>query len=120
MDAKEPKIVKKIYFIKSVDDGGSDEKLLRHMKNKFKSMDAIRDLLDWHREGRDFMVHLSVEGEQRGELPEIQLHISPWLRDEQNRLHLLQAIEQMVRWLDRGLAFDIALSPQQSVPTFLN
>ncbi len=120
MEAKEPTIVKKIYFIKSVRNAEPEERMLRHMKNKFKSMDAIRDLFDWHREGRDFTVHLSVEGAERGTLPETALEISPWNRKEKNQLHLLQAIEQMVRWLDRGFAFDITLAPKGSVPTFLN
>ena len=47
--------LKKIYFIKKARKG---EELTTLLKNKFKSIDAIRDLLMWFEEGRDFVVTL--------------------------------------------------------------
>lgn len=48
-------VLKKIYFIKKARKG---EELTTLLKNKFKSIDAIRDLLMWFEEGRDFVVTL--------------------------------------------------------------
>ncbi len=50
-----PSVLKKIYFIKRARKG---EELTTLLKNKFKSIDAIRDLLQWFEEGRDFVVSL--------------------------------------------------------------
>ena len=48
-------VVKKVYFIKRARKG---EELTTLLKNKFKSIDAIRDLLMWYEEGRDFAISL--------------------------------------------------------------
>lgn len=52
---QEPSLLKKIYFIKRAKKG---EELTTLLKNKFKAIDAIRDLISWFEEGRDFVVTL--------------------------------------------------------------
>ena len=49
-------ILKTVYFIKRAKPG---EELTTLLKNKFKSIDAIRDLIAWFEEGKDFVVTLT-------------------------------------------------------------
>ena len=51
--------MKKLYFLPSPANGATVSGKWRHrLKNTYKSTDAIRDVIDWVREGREFYVAL--------------------------------------------------------------
>ena len=135
-------VLKKIYFIKRARKG---EELTTLLKNKFKSIDAIRDLLMWYEEGRDFVVGLrgepTADGPGDGALSamffdeeaegsegknaarkdgEQSVVISPWLPTAKNYKNLIDVIATIIAWMDMGRDFDITLSPQGTFDNSLN
>ncbi len=109
----ESRVLKKVYFIKKAREG---EELVTLLKNKFKTIDAIRDVIGWYREGRDFVVDLSAppspEGREHGRL---RFKVTRWRSQGENNRSVLGAIGHILSWLDAEKPFDIALVPQHSV-----
>jgi hypothetical protein len=112
MDASEPsgEILKKIYFIKKAREG---EELVTLLKNKFKTIDAIRDVLGWYREGREFAIDLTgwSEDEPPGEDERLRFEVTRRPQTENNR-SVLGAIGHILNWLDNERPFDITLIPR--------
>lgn len=114
-----PKVLKKIYFIKRAKQG---EELTTLLKNKFKSIDAIRDLISWFEEGKDFVVSLTdwTDPQADEERRERKVSISPWLPQAENHRNLLDVIGSIIYWLDTGRDFDIVLQPTDRFDVNLN
>ena len=103
-------ILKKIYFIKKAREG---EELVTLLKNKFKTIDAIRDVLGWYREGREFAVdltNLTVPGE--AEKDQMRFEVSRFTASTENNRSVLGAIGHILNWLDGEKVFDITLIPR--------
>ena len=117
-EENEAALVKKVYFIKRAKPG---EELTTLLKNKFKAIDAVRDLIAWFEEGRDFVVTLTdwtppdhSQGKER------KVAISPWLPQAENHKNLIDAIGSIIYWLDTGRDFDICLTPTDKFKANLN
>ncbi len=108
-------VLKKIYFIKKAVEG---EELVTLLKNKFKTIDAIRDVLGWYREGREFVVRLTgwTEDEPPAAEDELRFEISRVTPAAETNRKVLGAIGQILTWLDREKPFDIALIPREGQP----
>jgi hypothetical protein len=110
MPTEEPsgQVLKKIYFIKKAAEG---EELVTLLKNKFKTIDAIRDVLGWYREGREFEV--SLVGWSDAEPPaadgELTFEITRVSTPGEANRKVLGAIGHILSWLDKEKPFDIAL-----------
>lgn len=113
MNGEDSQVLKKVYFIKQPAEG---EELVTLLKNKFKTIDAIRDVLGWYREGREFVIDLTGWGE---ELPEdsqqMRFVVSKWTPQKENNRAVLGAIGHILSWLDSERPFDIALIPHAGV-----
>ena len=116
---EEPKVLKKIYFIKRAKKG---EELTTLLKNKFKAIDAIRDLIAWFEEGRDFLIVLTdwSRPEDESARSERTIAISPWLPAAENHKNLIDTIGSIIYWLDMGRDFDITLQPTDRFQVNLN
>jgi len=103
-------VLKKVYFIKRAREG---EELVTLLKNKFKTIDAIRDVLGWFREGREFSVDLTGwgGGEPIEEDERLRFDVNKRKATEANR-SVLGAIGHILQWLDSERPFDIALIPK--------
>lgn len=103
-------VLKKIYFIKRAREG---EELVTLLKNKFKTIDAIRDVLGWYREGRDFAIDLTgwSDEEPPGEDERLRFEVTGRKAGESNR-SVLGAIGHILSWLDSERPFDISLVPK--------
>src|SRR5438105_1985873 len=99
-DVSEPsgQVLKKIYFIKKAREG---EEFVTLLKNKFKTIDAIRDVLGWYREGREFAIDLTgwTEAEPNAEDERLRFEVKHRRPGEDNR-SVLGAIGPIVNWLD--------------------
>lgn len=111
-DVSEPsgQVLKKIYFIKKAREG---EELVTLLKNKFKTIDAIRDVLGWYREGREFAIDLTgwSDEEPPGEDERLRFEVTRRRAGESNR-SVLGAIGHILSWLDDEKPFDISLVPK--------
>ena len=103
-------VLKKVYFIKRAREG---EELVTLLKNKFKTIDAIRDVLGWYREGREFAIDLQgwSDAEPSGEDEHLRFDVTRRRSGETNR-SVLGAIGHILQWLDSERPFDIALIPK--------
>lgn len=110
-------IAKKVYFIKRAKVG---EELTTLLKNKFKAVDAIRDLISWFEEGRDFEVMLNDWNPDGGEARERRVPISPWLPQAENHRNVVDVIGSIIYWLDTGRDFDISFTPTKRFDVNLN
>ena len=110
-------VYKKVYFIKRPKAG---EELTTLLKNKFKAIDAIRDLISWFEEGRDFVVGLNdwTPPEESGR--ERKVSISPWLPNAENHRNVVDVIGSIIYWLDTGRDFDITFTPTNKFDVNLN
>ncbi|GIW72013.1 MAG: hypothetical protein KatS3mg102_1555 [Planctomycetota bacterium] len=112
------RVLKKVYFIKKAREG---EELVTLLKNKFKTIDAIRDVIGWYREGREFSVDLSGPAPEQAEAgPQptaaggsrrLRFRVSKWVPQAENNRAVLGAIGHILHWLDTEQPFDIALIP---------
>jgi hypothetical protein len=109
----ESQVLKKIYFIKKAREG---EELVTLLKNKFKTIDAIRDVLGWYREGREFSIDLTgwTEAEPTSEDERLRFEVKHRRPGEDNR-SVLGAIGHILNWLDSEKPFDIALIPHGEI-----
>src|SRR5438445_12955352 len=100
-DVSEPsgQVLKKIYFIKRPREG---EELVTLLKNKFKTIDAIRDVLGWYREGREFAVDLTaMEGQKTKEKDDsLRFEVTRYTASSENNRSVLGAIGHILNWLD--------------------
>ena len=120
MHADDSQVLRKVYFIKRAREG---EELVTLLKNKFKTIDAIRDVLGWYREGREFAIDLTgwdgpLEPEEIGspvDRDHIRFVVSKWTPPKENNRAVLGAIGHILSWLDDERPFDIALVPRPSV-----
>ncbi len=110
------KVLKKIYFIKEAEEG---EELITLLKNKFKTIDAIKDLIGWLREGRDFTVVLKDWSEEDA-TSESTVRVSQWFPTAENHRNVIDTIARIISWLDLGKPFDITLTPKRSFEINLN
>ncbi len=109
--------LKKVYFIKRAKAG---EELTTLLKNKFKAIDAIRDLISWFEEGRDFLVGLNDwtppdDGER-----ERKVAIGPWSSPAENHRNVIDVVGSIIYWLDTGRDFDITFTPAPRFDASLN
>ena len=86
-------LYKKVYFIKRPKVG---EELTTLLKNKFKAIDAIRDLISWLEEGRDFMVGLNDWTPPEEDGQERKIAISPWLPAAENHRNAMDVIASII------------------------
>jgi hypothetical protein len=117
-DEQNDALLKKVYFIKKAKPG---EELTTLLKNKFKAIDAIRDLIAWFEEGRDFVVTLTdwtPPDDENGK--ERRVTVSPWIPQAENHKAIIDVIGSIIYWLDTGRDFDIALSPSDRFQANLN
>lgn len=118
MSEERRSVLKKVYFIKRAQPG---EELTTLLKNKFKAIDAIRDLIAWFEEGKDFVVTLTdwtPPDQSTGK--ERRVSISPWLPQAENHKNLVDAVGSIIYWLDTGRDFDISLTPNERFKANLN
>ena len=110
MQGDNENVLKKVYFIKRPREG---EELVTLLKNKFKTIDAIRDVLGWFREGREFAIDLTgwSDEEPPGEDERLRFEVTRRSAGESNR-SVLGAIGHILSWLDSEKPFDIALVPR--------
>lgn len=99
-------VLKKVYFIKRPREG---EELVTLLKNKFKTIDAIRDVLGWYREGREFAIDLATPGHVDDRM---RFEVSRVVPPAENNRSVLGAIGHILSWLDSEKVFDIALIPR--------
>jgi hypothetical protein len=111
MDANhDAQVLKKVYFIKRPREG---EELVTLLKNKFKTIDAIRDVLGWFREGREFTVDLrTVPGPGEDGLDHVKFDVTRFTANAENNRSILGAIGYILSWLDDERVFDITLIPR--------
>lgn len=103
-------VVKKIYFIKRAREG---EELITLLKNKFKVLDAIRDVVSWFDDGKEFLISLRDLGEGDSDQgPEHVFEISQAAKLRDATHCIVESIACIIGWLDRERVFDIALSPR--------
>lgn len=114
---KEPHTGRKVYFIKRPKPG---HELTTLLKNKFKSIDAIRDILGWYGAQRDFHIVLTDWAPELDDEPPQTIPISPSLPDYENNRNIASVIENIIFWLDDGRDFDIMLSPTDPFLVNLN
>ncbi len=109
-DEASGQVLKKIYFIKRAREG---EELVTLLKNKFKTIDAIRDVLGWYRDGREFAIDLTGwnEDEPPGEDERLRFEVGRRHQIENNR-SVIGAIGHILSWLDSEKPFDIVLIPR--------
>jgi hypothetical protein len=115
--APEHPVAKKVYFIKRPKVG---EELTTLLKNKFKAIDAIRDLISWFEEGRDFTVGLNDWTPPESGDRERTISISPWIPQAENHRNLVDVIGSIIYWLDTGRDFDISFTPTDKFDVNLN
>lgn len=115
--APEPAVAKKVYFIKRPKVG---EELTTLLKNKFKAIDAIRDLISWFEEGRDFKVGLNDWTPPEAGDRERTIAISPWIPQAENHRNVVDVIGSIIYWLDTGRDFDISFTPTDRFDVNLN
>lgn len=108
---------KKVYFIKKPKSG---QELTTLLKNKFKSIDAIRDILMWHGARRDFHVILTDWAPDLDDEPPCTVPVSPSLPESENHRNIAGIIEHIIFWLDDGRDFDIMLAPTDPFLVNLN
>lgn len=113
----EPTWSKKIYFIKKARPG---HELTTLLKNKFKSIDAIRDILGWFEAERNFHVVLTDWAPELDDEPPRTIALGPALPPFQNYRNIASIIERIIRWLDAGRDFDITLNPTDCFLVNLN
>jgi hypothetical protein len=103
-------VLKKVYFIKRAREG---EELVTLLKNKFKTIDAIRDVLGWYREGREFAVDLTdQEAAKKKEREQMRFEVTRFTASAENNRSVLGAIGHILNWLDGEKVFDITLIPR--------
>ena len=88
-------------------------------ENKFKSIDAIRDILHWYGARKNFHIVLTDWDDDEQLMPET-LAISPAHPEVENYRNITGAIESIIDWLDSGRDFDIALTPTDPFIVNLN
>ncbi len=103
VDANDAEVLKKVYFIKRAREG---EELVTLLKNKFKTIDAIRDVLGWFREGREFTVALHSFADPA---EHVRFDVSRFTASSENNRTVLGAIGYILSWLDDERVFDITL-----------
>lgn len=101
-------VLKKVYFIKRAREG---EELVTLLKNKFKTIDAIRDVIGWYREGREFAVDLT-DIEAAKEKEPMRFEVKRYTASSENNRSVLGAIGHILNWLDGEKVFDITLIPR--------
>jgi hypothetical protein len=104
----EGQVLKKVYFIKRAREG---EELVTLLKNKFKTIDAIRDVIGWYREGREFAVDLTDQ-ESAKEKDRMRFEVTRYTASSENNRSVLGAIGHILSWLDGEKVFDITLIPR--------
>ena len=115
MQGDNENVLKKVYFIKRPREG---EELVTLLKNKFKTIDAIRDVLGWYREGREFAVDLTaMEGakakdKEREKDDNLRFEVTRYTASSENNRSVLGAIGHILSWLDGERVFDISLVPR--------
>jgi hypothetical protein len=114
---RKPKLDKKVYFIKKPQPG---HELTTLLKNKFKSIDAIRDILSWHGKGKNFHVTLTDWATGLDEEPSRTIAIGPSLPPLHNHRNITTIIGNIIAWLDSGRDFDIILHPTDQFQLNLN
>lgn len=117
MFESEQKRSKKIYFIKRAKPG---HELTTLLKNKFKSVDAIRDIFEWFHENRNFHVVLTEWDDEYEDDSAKTIAISPFLPPYVNHRNITHAINRIIAWLDAGRDFDITLNPTDPFLVNLN
>jgi len=110
-------VSKKIYFIKRPKPG---HELTTLLKNKFKSLDAVRDVLSWFGDKKSFQVILTDwDPEFDDELPPA-IPLSPALPEVVNHKNMTIVVDSIIKWLDAGRDFDISLVPTDRFAVNLN
>ena len=113
MNADDSQVLKKVYFIKRAREG---EELVTLLKNKFKTIDAIRDVLGWYRDGREFAIDITGwDKEVEPPAAETRFVVSKWTPPKDNNRAVLGAIGHILSLLDAERPFDIALVPRPSL-----
>lgn len=103
--------MKKIYFLTRPETAASHSSKWRNrLRNTYKSTDAIRDIIDWTSEGREFYVAIVVHstGERR------VFHMNPpgsseICTDFATRKPVLNVIDQILRLCAENQDIDICL-----------
>ena len=85
-----------------------------------KRIDAIRDLISWFEEGRDFTVGLNDWTPPESGDRERTISISPWIPQAENHRNVVDVIGSIIYWLDTGRDFDISFTPPDRFDVNLN
>lgn len=113
----EPQITKKIYFIKK---GKPGHEITTLLKNKFKSLDAIRDILDWFDLDKNFYVSLTDWAPEMLDIAPRTVSFGPVQPSIENHKNLRVIVQRIINWLDEGRDFDITLSPKDPFVIHMN
>jgi hypothetical protein len=104
--------VKKIYFIKRAGSGVTVSGKWRNtLKQTYKSSDAIRDIIDWSSESREFYVairDLKTGGKR------LVYHVNPpgsnaIMTDFATKRPVIGIIDMILSWTRQNIEFDITL-----------
>lgn len=104
--------MRKVYFITKPDGDATQSGRWRHtLKQTYKSSDAIRDVLEWSRDGREFYVCIREKGTGRRRT---MYHINPpgsagLVTDMATGRPVIGVIERILQWTQDGSDFDITL-----------
>ncbi len=107
----DPQVLRKVYFIKKAREG---EELVTLLKNKFKTIDAIRDVLGWYAEGREFEIDLTdwTNGQGNPAADRQRYLVTRFDGPAAANRSIVGAIGRILNWLDSERPFDIALVPR--------
>lgn len=104
--------MRKVYFITRPTDDATRSGRWRHtLKQTYKSADAIRDILEWARDGREFYVCVRDAAATKRRLV---YHINPpgsigMVTDMATGRPVLGVIERILEWTQGGNDFDITM-----------
>ena len=104
--------MKKVYFInRAVSQMTCSAKWRNTLKQTYKSTDAIRDIIEWSGEGREFYVAIR---DLRANGPRLVFHVNPpgssaMMTDFATKRPVVGIIDMILQWTQDGRDYDITL-----------
>ncbi len=115
--------MKKVYFIKRSVSGTTHSGQWRHtLKQTYKSSNAIKDIIDWAADGKEFYVAITDRQTSRKRLV---YHINPpgssaMITDFATKRPVVGVIDMILQWTQKGRDFDITLLERKRAAAFGN
>ncbi len=105
------KSARKVYFIKGeLPDATVSGKWRNTLKQTYKSSDAIRDIIQWTKDGREFYVSLRDHRDsQRRVCYHVNSPSSSMATNQAARRPVVGVIDMILQWTSEGFEFDIVM-----------